>query len=89
MAFPSTAMDTGTLSRILFIHSNPSSKTILIPQRPPHEAMVTMLKWLAEIKKKVQGAFTITEDALSAQIIFIKILNHWKIPVSLSIVDAA
>lgn len=66
MAFPSTAMDTGTLSRILFIHSNPSPKKILIPQRPPHEAMITMLNWLAEIKKKVQGAFTITEDALSA-----------------------
>ena len=66
MAFPSTAMDTGTLSRILFIHSNPSPKKILIPQRPPPEAMVTMLNWLAEIKKKVQGAFTITEDALSA-----------------------
>ena len=66
MAFPSTAMDTGTLSRILFIHSNPSPKKILIPQRPPHEAMVTMLNWLAEIKKKVQGAFTVTEDALSA-----------------------
>lgn len=69
MAFPTTAMDTGTLSRLLFIHSNPTNKKILIPKRPPHEAMVTMLDWLRAIKEKVVGAFSIDDEAMEA-------LNH-------------
>lgn len=64
MAFPTTAMDTGTLSRILFIYSHPTHKKILIPKRPPQEAMVKMLEWLSQIKQKVVGAFTIDSEAL-------------------------
>lgn len=62
MAFPTNAMDTGTLSRILFIHSFPSSEKILLPDRPTEEARLHMVAWLKEIQSKVKGKMILSPE---------------------------
>ena len=66
MAFPSSAMDTGTLSRILFIHANPARKEdrILLPTRPAEDKRVKLIKTLEAIKETVKGEFLIDSGAI-------------------------
>lgn len=66
LAFPAGSMDTGTLSRIIFVHGAPSGKTILIPQGPPKGSQETMVQRLLDIKKTVRGPATLTATAREA-----------------------
>lgn len=57
LAFPAASMDTGTLSRFLFVHANPIKDGMLIPEAPSKEAtakIVDRLKRIAKLKGKVE-----------------------------------
>lgn len=66
MAFPTNAMDTGTLSRILFIYSSPVTEKILLPDRPSEEARLLMIARLKEIGEKVKGKMTLSPEGYEA-----------------------
>lgn len=66
LAFPAGSMDTGTLSRIIFVHGAPTGKCILIPSGPPPGSEQVMVNRLADIKKMVKGPATLTPLALEA-----------------------
>lgn len=63
MAFPSTMMDTGTLSRFLFIHSNSSNKKVLFPKPADKAKTQQVVDFLTRIKNEVKGNAKFTPDA--------------------------
>lgn len=63
MAFPSNIMDTGTLSRILFIYSPPVKDKILIPTGSINESAEGICIDRLEKIKKLKGAMELSEDA--------------------------
>lgn len=65
-AFPANTMDTGTLSRIIFVYSPPTGKHILIPSQPDPKLEFVVLDRLKEIQDKVKGPATLTEGAYKA-----------------------
>lgn len=65
LAFPAGSMDTGTLSRFIFVHGEPSGKKILIPPPPDKAAEANLLLRLADIRK-LKGELTFTPGALEA-----------------------
>lgn len=66
LAFPANTMDTGTLSRIIFVYSPPTGKHILIPSAPDPKLEFVILDRLKEIKAKVKGPAKLTPDAYEA-----------------------
>ena len=66
MAFPSNVMDTGTLSRMLFIHSPPTGRKILIPQRGNEENCSDVVRQLREMKEVCSGEATLSKAAYDA-----------------------
>lgn len=66
LAFPAGSLDTGTLSRIIFVHGAPTGKCILIPQGPPPGAKEVMVQRLRDIQASVKGPATLSEGAREA-----------------------
>lgn len=62
LAFPVGSMNTGTLSRFLFIHGTPTNKRILIPKQPLKDSELILTKALIEIGK-MHGEMLITPQA--------------------------
>lgn len=64
LAFPSSAMDTGNLSRMIFVYADPvpKSQRILNPEIPSEEATQVILKRLEDISK-LKGAMSVTKMA--------------------------
>lgn len=63
MAFPSTAMDSGALSRYIIIHSDPSPKEILIPSTPTKDEERAIVTRLEDIKTHVKGPAILSAEA--------------------------
>lgn len=63
MAFPANMMDTGTLSRFLFIYSNPSTKKVLIPSGCLCEAAEIELKDTLGKIRELRGVAKLDGDA--------------------------
>ena len=66
MAFPSNVMDTGTLSRMLFIHSPPTGRKILIPTRGEESVKDDVVRQLREMKEVCTGSATLSPAAYEA-----------------------
>lgn len=66
MAFPSNVMDTGTLSRMLFIHSPPTGKKILMPTRGSDEIKLRLINHLKAIKEHCVGEVSLSPAAHDA-----------------------
>lgn len=64
-AFPSGSMDTGTLSRFIFVHGEPSGKKILFPPPPDKEAERALVSRLTQIGQ-LSGPMTFTPAAIEA-----------------------
>lgn len=64
IAFPATAMDTGNLSRMIFVYADPVPKSarMLTPEAPSSEAAKKVTQRLIDIGK-LKGEVTITKDA--------------------------
>ena len=74
-AFPPQAIGQGFLSRIILVYGEPSGKKIAFPPDPPEELKKQIIEYLQEIKQKVVGPATFTEDARRACSL---IYNNWK-----------
>lgn len=64
--FPTTSLGQGFLSRLIFVHSEPSGKKITEPPEPPQEIRVQIQEGFARIAETVQGAATLTPKAYRA-----------------------
>lgn len=53
--FPSESIGQGFMSRLLFIHGEPSGKKIAFPRRPPEELSQRISSFIGEIKSTVTG----------------------------------
>jgi len=65
LAFPAGSMDTGTLSRFLFVHGEPTGKKILFPSLP-NPAMEKALVLHLEAVSKLEGPLKMTPAAVEA-----------------------
>lgn len=61
--FPPESVGQGFMSRLLFIHGEPSGKRITFPRKPPDELADRICKFIAEIKSSVTGEARITDSA--------------------------
>lgn len=60
--FPPEAIEQGFFSRMLFIYGEPTGVKYTIPKPPNLELQTKLIKHLHEIKKKVFGEITISEE---------------------------
>lgn len=65
-AFPAETIDSGTLSRFIFIHAAANGRKILIPTAPDKEKAIALVEHLRSIKETIRGPATVTDDALAA-----------------------
>lgn len=63
LAFPVGAMDTGTLSRFLFVHGEATGKKVLFPKPPNKDVERQLTKKLMEIGK-LEGDMWLEDEAL-------------------------
>lgn len=63
MAFPANMMDTGTLSRFLFIHADPTKEKILIPSGCEDPTVEKQLVERMKAIRELKGAMSLGEDA--------------------------
>lgn len=63
MAFPPNMMDSGTLSRFIFIHASLTGKKVLFPKPTSKEKAQGIVDWLVEIGNKVKGDAEFEDDA--------------------------
>lgn len=61
--FPPEAIEQGFFSRMLFIYGEPTGVKYTIPKPPDLELQAELVAKLHEIKDKVRGVITITDDA--------------------------
>lgn len=66
MAFPPEVLDSGTLSRFLFIHSAGTGKKVLIPKAPDPNKAVPLVQLLRDIRDQVKGPATMSPEAQDA-----------------------
>lgn len=66
LAFPPSTVSTGTFSRIIFVHSPPTGKKILIPPVPNKALEEGLVNHLTAIKAGVKGPANITAEAMEA-----------------------
>lgn len=66
LAFPAGSMDSGTFSRIIFVHGADTGKRILVPSGPGPGSEQAMVNRLVEIKKQMKGPVTMTPNAREA-----------------------
>lgn len=64
--FPAEAVGQGFMSRLLFIHGEPSGKKISFPSKPPEELGDRISEFIGEIKTKVVGEAKLTSKATNA-----------------------
>lgn len=65
MAFPAETIDSGTLSRFIFVHAASTGKKVLIPSPPDKTKEAAILERLSNISK-MSGEAKVTDDALAA-----------------------
>lgn len=65
-AFPGNSMDTGTLSRFIFVNCPLTGRRITFPKAPDKELEKKLVAHLADIQTLVRGKATLTEDARAA-----------------------
>lgn len=63
MAFPPNMMDTGTLSRFIFVHATPTGKKVLFPKPTTKERMQKIVDHLNLVKETVKGDAVFDADA--------------------------
>lgn len=63
LACPPEALGTGILSRLLFIHSDPTEERITWPEDIPDDANVWLVERLQSIRETVKGPMTRTSEA--------------------------
>lgn len=64
--FPAEAVGQGFMSRLLFIHGEPSGRKIAFPRKPPEALAERIVSFIGEIKSKVTGEAEITQTAMRA-----------------------
>lgn len=72
MSCPPESIGGGFLSRVLFIHGEPTGLKVTFPKRPDPLLEAIMVERLQEIKAKIRGVFTISTEA---EELFEKIYN--------------
>lgn len=61
--FPAETIGQGFMSRLLFIHGEPSGKKIAFPKKPPEELAERLVQFIGEIKEQVKGEAKLMPDA--------------------------
>lgn len=64
--FPAESIGQGFMSRLLFIHGEPSGRKITFPKKPPEELAERICKFIGEIKTTVTGEARIVKAAEQA-----------------------
>ncbi len=62
-AFPPQAIGQGFLSRLILVYGEPSGKKITFPKKPSDEVRLAVINTLLDIKSKVVGAATMSDQA--------------------------
>jgi hypothetical protein len=65
-AFPAEAVGQGFMSRLLFIHGEPSGRKIAFPKKPPEELAERIVQFISEIRSSVSGEAKLTSSAENA-----------------------
>lgn len=65
-AFPAEAVGQGFMSRLLFIHGEPSGRKIAFPKKPPEELADRIVSFISEIRGAVSGEAKLTSSAENA-----------------------
>ena len=63
LAFPPEALGNGFLSRLIFVHGEPTGRKITFPKPPDLVVEAGLVERMKEIKKKIKGEFSVSEEA--------------------------
>lgn len=63
LAFPPEALGNGFLSRLIFVHGEPTGRKITFPKPPDILVEANLVERMKEIKKKIKGEFSVSVEA--------------------------
>lgn len=63
LAFPPEALGNGFLSRLIFVHGEPTGRKITFPKPPDLVVEASLVERMKEIKKKIKGEFSVSVEA--------------------------
>ena len=62
LAFPAEALGNGFMSRLLFIHGEPTGKKVTFPQPPEFEITERVIFYMNTIKERIKGDMSFSEE---------------------------